>query len=368
MAEAYLYCAFSSDWRERVAADGQYAGLTAEQVADKYNAYIETTIAKFNAWIAVECGVTMRFASLPDIPERVRPYVLRLDLTAAQLGSEPARNGGGSILDQYGQGVHFTTLMEAINVVALRRNVGIGNLPYQFGDQWAADRATRNPRAVRLYVVVPFDGGGYAGGHSWPLNPPDSDVTFGEGALGSWGPSYYVTGKPNPGALAIYGIGLATQEPTRDLAHEMLHGMWVDSHIPVYLVLDSGIHWAMEQKAAFLSTNAEFLDAVAVPPPPVPPPPVTLTAITMGGPASLTVGSIGTYTATAKYSDGSTKPVTSGFLSTDFGVLNITDAGKAAANMAGTASVYIDGYAGVPVVALSVTVNPIKRRKWWQWW
>jgi hypothetical protein len=73
------------------------------------------------------------------------------------------------------------------------------------------------------------------------------------------------------------------------------------------------------------------------------------------------VGSIATYTAKATYSDGTTISVSNGFISSNYNVLNVADAGKAAANTEGSAT--IETMKGGK---LDVIVS--KPRPWWWPW
>lgn len=372
MPSTYAYATLPSDWRERFSEDPQYAALTLDQILDGINSFVIATIDAFNPWIARETGHVMRFAPLPDIPERVRPYVLVLDVTQAQLGVGP---DGVSVIDQYGQGVHFTTLMEAVNRIAVARGVPIGNLVYQFGDQWAADRETRNPRPVRVMLVVPKDGGGYAGAHSWYVNPPDQDVTTGEGAIGSWGVSYYVTNIPNPGCMAIYGIGLATSPPVEDWGHEWLHGMGVDSHFPTYLELRDDIHWSPEQVAAFVSYNAAFLEAVATPPPAPPPAPTVVSVAVTGATTAMRVGKSRDLNMTVTYSDGTTTRVNEDteatYASTDQNVLTIDQQGRVTARKIGSAAI-VGRYSWRDAAGVAKSIDApkfylsVRKRRWWE--
>lgn len=303
-----------------------------------------------------------------------------------------------------GQGVHATRVWDY-----LRDKLGWSLDVYHAGDRWSADPEIRNPIPARQLAFV-VGAGGYDGGRSSP-NTLDPGYDVGFAVCGDWWLVLLMTGHNDRAAEARYhnpvGFNSATGEPLRDakgdiiyevggvahdpeggsgvVIHELGHGLYMNTHdpTPIYKLADDP---GLENIQNFLKYNAKFLvdatppavwppqqapapmpEPTPVPPPPPPPtpPPLpptpALMSVTVSGPAALKVGAIAQYTATAVYSDGSTKAITSGFMSSNPASLTVLGAGKGVANAVGTAEVVCGSG------RLTVTVSK-PRGYWWRWW
>jgi hypothetical protein len=339
---------YPSDWAQL----GWGVGKEAE-----IEALVSGAVEEFREWLARETGHTIN----------AKFQAWHSKLSTLELGSTPGTSDGSQLdgctlaMVPQGQGVHTTQALETVMY-------GEMGIPVQEPGPNLLKNGTRNMRAAIVINAGGYRGGNW-GGHEKEANTNNSGVSV----VGDWQIRYVSTGRFDPCAFKLYGdasgrCGVCSESFKGSIMHEWCNMMGVDPYVEEgtsnKYIGSFDDHMSPEQKANFLRRSAEYVYPVPVaptPPPPPPPAPV-VTGVTISGPATLPVGSIATYTAKATYSDGTTINVNNGFISSNYNVLNVADAGKAAANTIGTAIV-----ANMKGGQLGVTVSK-PRPWWWPWW